>query len=179
MISSDTPLPAGTPPIYPPGYTKPTGNVEGRRRRGDVEAGGDVVCNPAASLTCMECTVWWTDTGEISGYCSVDGTTGIPAFIVPEPYPDKQFDPTDASCNCDPNFIALYLSDSWVQGSPTGPPGSTDAPTGPPGPTDAPTGPPTDCAPGCHDGWPGDSVCDDVCMNAACDWDLGDCDDQS
>ena len=31
------------------------------------------------------------------------------------------------------------------------------------------------CAPGCDAGWPGDKVCDDVCFNAACKWDGGDC----
>jgi hypothetical protein len=36
-----------------------------------------------------------------------------------------------------------------------------------------------DCAYGCHDGWPGDGYCDYACNNAACDWDGGDCDDDT
>ena len=33
------------------------------------------------------------------------------------------------------------------------------------------------CAPGCHDGWLGDLVCDMRCHTAACGWDAGDCGD--
>jgi hypothetical protein len=36
-----------------------------------------------------------------------------------------------------------------------------------------------ECAPGCYDGWQGDNVCDNACYNAACNWDDGDCDDDS
>ena len=36
-----------------------------------------------------------------------------------------------------------------------------------------------DCAPGCYDSWPGDTVCDSACNNAACNWDGGDCDDDT
>ena len=36
-----------------------------------------------------------------------------------------------------------------------------------------------DCAPGCSDGWPGDDYCDPACNNAACNWDGGDCDDDT
>jgi len=36
-----------------------------------------------------------------------------------------------------------------------------------------------DCSPGCLDGWPGDDYCDYTCNNAACDWDGGDCDDDT
>ena len=32
-----------------------------------------------------------------------------------------------------------------------------------------------ECAPGCHDDWPGDGVCDDSCFNSACNYDDGDC----
>eukprot|EP00306_Pavlova_sp_CCMP459_P001385 CAMPEP_0185175576 /NCGR_PEP_ID=MMETSP1139-20130426/27015_1 /TAXON_ID=298111 /ORGANISM="Pavlova sp., Strain CCMP459" /LENGTH=223 /DNA_ID=CAMNT_0027741313 /DNA_START=29 /DNA_END=700 /DNA_ORIENTATION=- len=32
------------------------------------------------------------------------------------------------------------------------------------------------CAPGCHDGWPGDGYCDDACNNYHCNYDEGDCD---
>ena len=35
------------------------------------------------------------------------------------------------------------------------------------------------CAPGCYDGWAGDNVCDVDCYNAACNWDDGDCDDDT
>jgi len=32
-----------------------------------------------------------------------------------------------------------------------------------------------ECAPGCHDDWPGDGVCDESCFNSACNYDDGDC----
>merc|ERR1719262_1569445 len=35
------------------------------------------------------------------------------------------------------------------------------------------------CAPGCLPGWPGDGICDSTCMNEACGFDMGDCDDSS
>lgn len=36
-----------------------------------------------------------------------------------------------------------------------------------------------DCAWACPDGWPGDGYCDAACNNAACNWDGGDCDDDT
>ena len=32
-----------------------------------------------------------------------------------------------------------------------------------------------DCAPGCPPDWVGDGICDAECYNAACNFDLGDC----
>jgi hypothetical protein len=36
-----------------------------------------------------------------------------------------------------------------------------------------------DCAPGCPPSWPGDDYCDAACNVAACNWDDGDCDDDT